>query len=226
MSKKKKIPQVELAAGNDCCVAFAAADGLDSHVDCDGTGAAGGVERDRGAPQVEVVADLVGNHARDACEGAPRLHLVRLGDGLHVKGVARGVAADVLAAVVYSGVEEGEEGELDELPGADGHGAGILGGDAEFGGVEHADVLEEGAALRDGLPQTAAGPAINGSVGVRMGGRRGEDSRVDVHALLWDARVGVLLGEEKVMELFVAEVVGRVFSRGKLSSDTDLQRGE
>ena len=67
------------------------------------------------------------------------------GDVVEVVCDAGHVAADVLAAVVDARILEAEEGDLDELAGAQRHVLRILGGDAELEEVELVDVLEEGS---------------------------------------------------------------------------------
>jgi hypothetical protein len=75
----------------------------------------------------------------DASDTAPD----RLCNGLHVERRGRGVAANILAAVVDAAVQQREEGEFDEPTRRYCHGAGVLCGDAELGGIEQANVFDK-----------------------------------------------------------------------------------
>ena len=85
------------------------------------------------------------------------------GDVVEIVCDAGHVATDVLAAVVDARVLETEEGDFDELTGAQRHVLRVLGGDAELEEVELVDVLEECSGVSEDLARRIAADA-NGAV--------------------------------------------------------------
>ncbi len=119
-------------------------------VECDQRGGAGGVHGDARAAQVEGVRDPVGHAAQRGPDTGPRLDARQVLQ--EAAAVVVGADADEDAGVAAREARRGDAGVLQRLPGhLQRHAllrvelACLGGGHAEEGGVEAADVVDEGA---------------------------------------------------------------------------------
>ena len=78
------------------------------------------------------------------------------GDGDEVVRNTGDVGADVAAAVLDAGVEEGEVRNFEELAGGEGHEARVLVRHTELEVVEHVDVLDEATGVGHDLVRSMA----------------------------------------------------------------------